>query len=103
MKTDSSETDWSCSAWGREGDLRATFKYLKGTTRKLERDRVQWHTVTEQGGMASNWKRASFTISKNFFAVRVVWDWNRLPSKAMDGPSPEVFKGRLHGALSNLV
>jgi len=29
--------------------------------------------------------------------------WHRLPSKAMDAPSPAVLEARLHGALGNLV
>jgi len=36
------------------GDLRAVFQCLKGPTRKLERDFLQGHGVTGQGGMALN-------------------------------------------------
>jgi len=36
------------------GDLRAAFQYLKGSTRKLERDFLQGHGVTGQGAMALN-------------------------------------------------
>jgi len=35
--------------------------------------------------------------------MRVVKHWHRLPREAMDALSPEVFKARLDGALSNLV
>jgi len=35
--------------------------------------------------------------------VRVVSQWHRLPREVVDAPSPEVFKARLDGALSNLV
>jgi len=38
-----------------------------------------------------------------FFPVRVATHWNRLPSEAVDAPSLEVSKARLHGAVSNLV
>ncbi|KFU88121.1 hypothetical protein M959_13607, partial [Chaetura pelagica] len=39
----------------------------------------------------------------NFFGVRVVRHWNRLPREVVDAPSLEVFRARLDGALSNLV
>ncbi|KFW70549.1 hypothetical protein AS28_01919, partial [Pygoscelis adeliae] len=42
-------------------------------------------------------------IRKKFFTMRVVRQWNRLPREVVDAPSLEVFKARLHGALSNLV
>jgi len=35
------------------GDLTATFQYLKGPARKLERDLLQGHVVTGKGVMAS--------------------------------------------------
>jgi len=38
-----------------------------------------------------------------FFTKRMVRCWNRLPRKAVDAPSLEVFKTRLHGALYSLV
>ncbi|KFQ14066.1 hypothetical protein N330_11610, partial [Leptosomus discolor] len=40
---------------------------------------------------------------KKFFTLRVIRHWNRLPKEVVDAPSLEVFKGRLDGALSNLV
>jgi len=42
-------------------------------------------------------------IRKEFFTLRVVRHWNRLPREAVAAPSLEVFKARLDGALSNLV
>jgi len=36
-----------------QGDLTADFQYLKGPTRKLDRDFLQGHVVTAQGVMAS--------------------------------------------------
>ncbi|KGL89057.1 hypothetical protein N301_03149, partial [Charadrius vociferus] len=47
--------------------------------------------------------RFRLNIRKNFFTLRVVRHWNRLPGEAVDAPSLEVFKARLDGALSNLV
>jgi len=42
-------------------------------------------------------------ITKEFFTMRVVRQWHRLPREAVAVPSLEVFKARLDGALSNLV
>ncbi|KFR12807.1 hypothetical protein N306_01330, partial [Opisthocomus hoazin] len=47
--------------------------------------------------------RFRLDIRKNFFTMRVVRHWNRLPRGAVDAPSLEVFKARLDGALSSLV
>ncbi|KFP52179.1 hypothetical protein N323_07840, partial [Cathartes aura] len=47
--------------------------------------------------------RCRLDVRKKFFTVRVVRHWNRLPREAVDAPSLQVFKGRLDGALSNLV
>ncbi|KFQ36676.1 hypothetical protein N332_13081, partial [Mesitornis unicolor] len=39
----------------------------------------------------------------NFFTMRVVKHWNRLPREVMEAPALETFKVRLDGALSNLI
>jgi len=56
-------------------------------------------------GNSSKLKEGRFRldIRKKFFTMRVVKHWNRLPREAVDVPSLEAFKARLHGALSNLV
>ncbi|KFP63583.1 hypothetical protein N322_06768, partial [Cariama cristata] len=41
----------------------------------------------------------SLDIRKNFFTVRIVKRWNRLPRELVDSPSLEVFKKRLDAAL----
>ncbi|GAB0189760.1 hypothetical protein GRJ2_001441300 [Grus japonensis] len=67
-----------------QGDLIATFQYLKEPTEKLERDCLQGHGVIEQGVMDKR-------------------HWNRLPREVVDAPgSLAVFKARLDGALGNL-
>jgi len=40
---------------------------------------------------------------RNFFTVRVVRQWQRLPRKVVDAPPLEPFKVRLDGALSKLM
>ncbi|KFZ45941.1 hypothetical protein N321_07075, partial [Antrostomus carolinensis] len=42
-------------------------------------------------------------IRKIFFMMRVVKQWNSLAREVMDAPSLEVFKIRLHEAVSNLI
>ncbi|KFO93888.1 hypothetical protein N320_00310, partial [Buceros rhinoceros silvestris] len=54
-------------------------------------------------GFELNKGRFRLDIGKKFFTVRVVRHWNRLPREAVDVPSLKVFKGRLDGALSNLI
>ena len=41
-------------------------------------------------------------IRKEFFTVRMVRHWNRLPREVVNAPSLDIFKARLDGALSNL-
>ncbi|KFR02203.1 hypothetical protein Y956_05124, partial [Nipponia nippon] len=47
--------------------------------------------------------RFRLDMRKNFFTMRVVRHWKRLPREAVDAPSLEVFKAMLDGALSKLV
>ncbi|KFO81399.1 hypothetical protein N303_01609, partial [Cuculus canorus] len=47
--------------------------------------------------------RFRLDIRRNFFTMRVVKHWHRLPREAVDAPSLEVFKTRLDGALGSLV
>jgi len=50
-------------------------------------------------------QQSGFTldVSKNFFTMRMVKHWKRLPREAVDAPSLETLKVRLDGALSNLI
>lgn len=51
----------------------------------------------------SRHSRDSDLILEIKFSVRVIRYWNRLPGKAVESPSPEVFKRRLDLALSDVV
>jgi len=42
-------------------------------------------------------------VWKNFFMVRVMEHWNRLPRKVVETPSMEIFKARLDTYLYNLL
>jgi len=47
--------------------------------------------------------RFRLDIRKEFFTMRVVKHWNRLPREIVDAPSLKTFKARLDRALSHLV
>ncbi|KFQ33527.1 hypothetical protein N332_13493, partial [Mesitornis unicolor] len=47
--------------------------------------------------------RFRLDMRRKFFTARVVRHWHRLPREVVDGPSMEVFKARLDGALGNLI
>ncbi len=42
-------------------------------------------------------------MHKNFFKVRVMEHWNRLPREVVESPSLEIFKTCLDTYLCNLV
>ena len=42
-------------------------------------------------------------IRRKFFTQRMLTHWNRLPKEAVDAPSLEALKARLHVALGSLV
>jgi len=47
--------------------------------------------------------RVRLDIRKKFFTMMAVRHWNRLPRKAVDATSLELFNASLDGALSNLL
>ena len=47
--------------------------------------------------------RFRLAVKRKLFTQRVMRYWHRLPREAVDAPSLEVFKTRLHGALGNLL
>ena len=58
---------------------------------------------TRRNGFKLREGRFRLDIKMNFFTMRVVKHWKRLPREVVDVPSLETFKARLDGALSNLV
>lgn len=53
--------------------------------------------------MALNWWRIGLDIREKFFIVSMEGRRNKFPTKAVNAPFLEVFKGVLDRALSNLV
>ncbi|PKU49129.1 hypothetical protein llap_571 [Limosa lapponica baueri] len=87
-----------------QGNLTAAFQYLKGTDKKAGKGLPTRVCSDRMRGNIFKLKARRFRldIRKKLFTVRVVRHWDRLP-RAVDGPSLEVFKARLDGAVSNLV
>jgi len=98
---------WGCSAWRREGS-RVTLEqpsvpegaYRKDGEGLLTR---AWSGRTRASGFKLKGGRFRSDTWKKFFTMRVMRSWHRLPREAVAAPSLAVFKGRLDGALSNLV
>jgi len=87
------------------GDLTVAFQYLKGPTRKLERDFLQGPVSerTRDKGFQVKKGRFRLNIRKKLFTVRMVRNWNMLSRGVLDAPSLQTFKVRLDQALSNLI
>ena len=87
------------------GGLIAAFQYLQGDYGKAGEGPFAWECSdrTKGNGFKLKEGRYRLDIRKKFSTVRVARHWDRLPREAEDAPSMEVFKGRLDGALINLV
>ena len=88
-----------------QGDLTVTFQYLKeaygkageGLFRRAHSDRMR------ENGFKLEEGKFRLAIWRKCLTVRMVRHWNRLPSEVVNAPSPETFKARPDGALSNRV
>jgi len=87
------------------GDLLAAFQYLKGACRKDGEGLFTRVCSDRTRGNGCKLKEGGFRfdIRKEFFTLRVVKHWNRLPREAVAARSLAVFKARLDKALSKLV
>jgi len=86
-------------------DLVTTFQYLKGAHRKYGDKHFSRACCDNMRGNGFKLKEGRFRLDvrKEFFTMRVVKHWNRVPREVVDAPSPETFKVRFVRALSNLV
>jgi len=87
------------------GDLLNAYKYLEGG---CEEDGARFFSVvpsTRTRGNGHKLKQSTFRLKmrKNFFTLRVMEHWDRLPRKVVDCPSLEVFKTRLEELLCSLL
>ena len=64
----------------------------------------QCRVAIRRGVMASNLNiGSSIQTWKNFYTVRVMEQWNRLPREVVESPSMEVFKTHLDAYLCHLL
>jgi len=48
-------------------------------------------------------RKFDLNMRKNFFILRVMEHWNRLPREIVESPSLEIFKTRLDNVLCSLL
>ena len=58
---------------------------------------------TRGNGHKMDHKKFCTNMRKNFFTVRVMEYWNRLPREVVESPSLEIFKACLDAYLGNLL
>jgi len=58
---------------------------------------------TRGNGHKLNQRKLQLNTRKNFFPLRVMEHWNRLPRGAVESPSLEIFKTHLDTVLCSLL
>jgi len=88
------------------GDLINIYKYHRRGGRQLDEARsfsVVFSNWTRSNGLKLEHRKFCTNMWKNFFMVRMVEIWNRLPREVVESPSMEIFKTCLATYLCDLL